>query len=147
MLEVQRFLLEALCAVDEDSADRTAISRMPGWLARALETARHDGDVLAGGAAALARSAGRSLDHLNRTCRRYLGATASSVVNRLRIERAEHLLQSTPLDITDIAFESGFSSLSYFYRVFRAHAGVTPAAFRDSHVQPVFPAPGSRYNG
>ena len=95
--------------------------------------------MLAGGASALAHLAGKSADHLNRVCRRHLGVTASAVVNRLRLERAEYLLQSTPMEITAVAFESGFSNLSYFYRLFRERRGTTPRLYRDMHVQPVLP--------
>jgi len=37
------------------------------------------------------------------------------------------------------AFESGFSNLSYFYRLFRERRSTTPRVYRDMHVQPVLP--------
>lgn len=138
-LELHRFLLDVLCTVDADLAGARSASQLPGWLATALEAVRQESSLLARGASALAQLAGKSADHLNRVCRRHLGVTASAVVNRLRLERAEYLLQSTPMEITDVAFESGFNNLSYFYRLFRERVGTTPRVYRDMRVQPVLP--------
>ncbi|UZR27245.1 helix-turn-helix domain-containing protein [Methylococcus mesophilus] len=72
--------------------------------------------------------------------RRYLyylldetGEGVTQMLNRLRLERARQLLADPRhghLGIADIAFDSGFSDLSYFYRQFRSRFGETPGAFR-----------------
>ncbi|MGH2559654.1 MAG: helix-turn-helix domain-containing protein, partial [Thermomicrobiales bacterium] len=51
-------------------------------------------------------------------------------VNDLRLERAALLLRTTTQEITEIAAECGFDSLSYFYRLFGRRFGASPRAFR-----------------
>ena len=55
----------------------------------------------------------------------------SAYVNTLRAHYAEHMLTSKPdLSITDVCYESGFDSLSTFYRSFRQSFGESPGKFR-----------------
>jgi LacI family transcriptional regulator len=49
---------------------------------------------------------------------------------RTRVNRAQRLLETTAIMITDIAAQSGFASLNHFFRVFRSWTGQTPRAFR-----------------
>jgi methylphosphotriester-DNA--protein-cysteine methyltransferase len=43
---------------------------------------------------------------------------------------AQRLLEMTALTITDVAAQSGFASLTHFFRVFRSRTSQTPRAFR-----------------
>lgn len=47
-----------------------------------------------------------------------------------RIEKASTMLLSTEDPITKIAFDNGFTDLSYFIKVFKAHTGLTPYKYR-----------------
>ena len=51
-------------------------------------------------------------------------------VARARVEKACRLLRGSSLRISDVAFASGFQSLSQFNRVFRKLRGEAPRAFR-----------------
>lgn len=51
-------------------------------------------------------------------------------VNRLRIENAKKLLAITEKSITEISFECGFSTTSYFIKIFRELTGMTPKVYR-----------------
>lgn len=53
----------------------------------------------------------------------------------LRTEHAKGLLRSTPLPITDIAFQAGFESQRTFNRAFRDFYGMTPREYRKSLCQ------------
>jgi len=46
------------------------------------------------------------------------------------MEHAKMLLLSTDLSVEEIADMAGFSSLSYFSRVFRLHENTTPTLYR-----------------
>ena len=75
--------------------------------------------------------------HSNRTYvsnwfNRQQGATFFDYVNRLRIEEACSLLRTTRAPLDSIAHDSGFNSLSAFYRIFAKLKGVTPTEFRDN---------------
>jgi YesN/AraC family two-component response regulator len=54
-------------------------------------------------------------------------------VERLRVERAKQLLLRTEVSVASVARLCGFASASYFHRVFKRRAGVTPAAYIKKH--------------
>ncbi len=58
------------------------------------------------------------------------GMTPNDYWQRLRIDRAQHLLSGTDKSITGIAMECGFSTSQYFSSVFRKYAGVSPSDYR-----------------
>lgn len=63
---------------------------------------------------------------------REMGSGFIEHVTGLRIEKAKQLLLGTTKKINDVAQECGFSSASYFIRVFRKYTGLSPAAFRNT---------------
>jgi len=66
--------------------------------------------------------------------RETMGASWLQTVRHLKIGHAQKLLRETNRSVTAIAFESGFSDLSHFYRVFRgAVAGLSPEEWRKAH--------------
>jgi AraC-like DNA-binding protein len=56
--------------------------------------------------------------------------TPNEFISRLRLQSAIHLLDYTDRSITDIAFECGFHSLSYFNKHFKQFRGVSPREHR-----------------
>ena len=62
--------------------------------------------------------------------KRSLGLTIGQYLNQLRLSHAEAQLFSTDRDVTRIAFESGFGSLSRFYEAFHTHFGHAPVEHR-----------------
>lgn len=64
--------------------------------------------------------------------RKSTGETFTGCLGRLRIERACRLLESTTLGIGEVAFASGFHSISQFNRVFKKITGTVPGEFRAS---------------
>ncbi|MFN4033341.1 MAG: helix-turn-helix transcriptional regulator [Fimbriimonadales bacterium] len=61
-----------------------------------------------------------------------MGCSPSEYLTELRLRRAAALLVSTNLNVSEIALEVGYLSLSHFSRVFRERFGKTPRAFRQS---------------
>ena len=53
-------------------------------------------------------------------------------LTHVRLERAKNLLNGTEKSIQNIAVECGFSSSSYFIRVFKTEIGITPLQYRNS---------------
>lgn len=70
--------------------------------------------------------AGISPSHLSRSFHREYGVGFSAYLTALRLEAAHHLLQTTSLQIGEIADRCGFSSSSYFIWVYTRRWGVTP---------------------
>jgi AraC-like DNA-binding protein len=51
-------------------------------------------------------------------------------IQRIRIDGAILALETTALNISEIAYASGFADPAYFARVFKQHKGITPQEFR-----------------
>lgn len=84
--------------------------------------------------ALVARHCGVSEGHLSRMFHHATGLTFREYVAQVRIEHARALLLRSGKGVTEIAYESGFQSLSQFHRVFRKAFGATPGAMRRQHV-------------
>lgn len=69
-------------------------------------------------------------DHLSHVFSRSTGEHLVAYINRQRMERARHLLRDEALAGKEVAWACGFATQSYFIRLFRAHHGSTPAAWR-----------------
>ena len=75
----------------------------------------------------------RMLSMHRRTLNRRLkaqGTTFQSVLDRVRLEAARQLLESTRLPLDDIAASLGYASVSPFMRSFRRWTGTTPGQWR-----------------
>lgn len=59
----------------------------------------------------------------------------NSYITKKRISLAKSLLSSSHKSITEIAFESGFSSIRSFNRRFRESEGMTPSEYRSSFMK------------
>ena len=90
--------------------------------------------------AALARVACCSPSHLIRTFSATFGETPHRYLQRRRVERAMHLLRSTPTSVTDVCWAVGFSSLGTFTRTFVRVVGETPTAYRARGPLPAVPS-------
>lgn len=83
----------------------------------------------------LARQLGLSKFHFLRTFTKHVGITPNDYVNRKRIEESIELLRSTDWSVERIASQVGYSSGSYYIKVFHKFTGQTPGSFRSgSHV-------------
>ena len=80
----------------------------------------------------LAVAAGLSESRLRRRFHDEVGLSPAEYVLRQRIERAKQLMRETGRSITDITFELGFNSSTYFAAVFKRVTGQTPSVFRAS---------------
>ncbi len=70
----------------------------------------------------------------SRFCEKFRALTGKTFTDYLldrRMSYAENLLRNTERQITDIAFSSGFNSISYFSRSFKDRRGCTPKCFRN----------------
>jgi AraC-like DNA-binding protein len=51
----------------------------------------------------------------------------------MRLNYGENLLRSSALSATEIAYEAGFTSLSYFSRCFQKKFNCSPREYRKNH--------------
>jgi AraC-like DNA-binding protein len=78
----------------------------------------------------LAEVSGVSEAHFARSFKEAFGVPPHRYLLTRRIERAKALLRDTDRPIIDIAFETGWSSLGTFGRVFRDITGESPTELR-----------------
>ena len=80
--------------------------------------------------AQVARVAGFAPGYFSRLLLRDQGHAFDVYLQRLRVARSKQMLASTSLSVERVGQLSGFPVRSYFHRVFKASAGMTPLAFR-----------------
>jgi AraC-like DNA-binding protein len=79
---------------------------------------------------AIAAAAGYSRYYFVRAFRAAYGETPGRYLSRRRVERAQELLRSVNLTVTEVCFLVGFSSLGSFSSRFRELVGVSPSRFQ-----------------
>ena len=76
------------------------------------------------------RRVGYSRTLVERVFRKVLGKTVQEEIAEVRVRAAKQLLRTTAMPIKDIAAETGYRSIEYFTRKFKAAVGHPPAAYR-----------------
>ncbi|MFD4247002.1 helix-turn-helix transcriptional regulator [Streptomyces sp. NPDC058525] len=84
--------------------------------------------------ATLAAHAGYSRYHFVRAFKEAYGQTPGQYLSRRRIDRAEEMLRTANLSITEICRLVGFSSLGTFSSRFKQQTGLSPSEYRTRHV-------------
>jgi AraC-like DNA-binding protein len=80
--------------------------------------------------ASMAAAAGMSRSSFAHQFARSLGSTPMEFVGQVRMDWARRLLACTPIPVSTVAGEVGFSSRRHFSRSFRIAFGLDPSAFR-----------------
>lgn len=84
---------------------------------------------------AVSGHAGYSRYHFVRAFKGAYGETPGQYLSRRRIERAEELLRTADLSVTEICMLVGFSSVGTFSARFKQQTGVSPSEYRTAHVR------------
>lgn len=72
-----------------------------------------------------------SYKYFSRYFKNTFNTTLSDYIMKLRLERAELLLSSTELSVTEISLQTGFNNISFFIRSFKKAYGMTPLQYRN----------------
>jgi len=81
----------------------------------------------------IAQGVSLSARHLDRCFREQMGITPMTYLNRFRLRQSRRLLESSPLNISEVAATVGFSDSGYFSRVFRRDMAMSPSEYRRTH--------------
>ncbi|HEU5138827.1 MAG TPA: Ada metal-binding domain-containing protein [Bacillales bacterium] len=79
----------------------------------------------------IAHHVGSSSYYLGRLFKEKTSETPRSYLEKVRIDKAEHLLKTTAWSITDICFEAGFQNASSFYSAFQRLKQCSPKQYRE----------------
>ena len=69
---------------------------------------------------------GISRAQLYRKIKSITGISPNDIIREARMKRADRLLETTDKSVSEIAYEVGFSSPSYFTKCYREFFGRTP---------------------
>ncbi|MEO3741538.1 transcriptional regulator ChbR [Kosakonia sp. WA-90] len=112
--------------------EEQVIDDTPQWLKSTVE-AMHDKTQFGDHALEnMVRLSAKSQEYLTRAVRRYYGKTPMQIINEIRIDFAKKQLEMTNYSVTDIAWESGYSSPSLFIKTFKKMTSFTPNGYRKS---------------
>jgi len=78
----------------------------------------------------LAMLANQSLSTFKREFETIFNDTPANYIRIKRVEKAQQLLHDTKLSISEICYQTGFSDVSHFSKVFKKQIGITPIEFR-----------------
>lgn len=78
----------------------------------------------------LAEMLGYSSSYFSRIFKNITGYYVNDYIRQVRIVKAQELLTDTEMTVNEIAEATGFTTVNYFYSIFKKETGMTPAAYR-----------------
>lgn len=96
-----------------------------------IEESRNEGGSKVSIADALTRTIPMSYQQISRIFTEVEGRTIENYFLNLRIERVKELIRYARLSLSEIAFQTGFSSVAHLSRQFKQLTGLTPTQFRE----------------
>ena len=84
----------------------------------------------------LAKMANLHPDYLSRLFVKLTGQRPLAYIHNKRIERAQHLIVTTDMSLTQISETMGFDNVQHFSKVFKKITSLTPGRYRDQHHTP-----------
>lgn len=76
---------------------------------------------------------GYTPNYFNTCFRQQMGMPFGEYLRQMRLNYAENLLRSSIIPVTEVAYESGFGSLSYFSRCFHEKYDISPQDYRKQY--------------
>ena len=78
----------------------------------------------------ISKKTGVCISRLQQIFKKMYGVTVGVFIRESRLEEAEQLLQDKKNNITDIVYKTGFSSKSYFSKIFKEKYHFSPTDYR-----------------
>ena len=73
---------------------------------------------------------GHNMNYYNRLIKAHTGMTFSAFAQNIKLEKAEFLLKTTDFPVEEVARQSGYENLSYFYKIFTRRFQMKPKEMR-----------------
>ena len=114
----------------------SAISDAPGWYGRLSDAVNyiHANYAQTIRTEDLVRRTGLSLRQLEWRFKKVFGAAIVDYIQRVRIDAAREILETSDRTVSDIALTVGFYDHSHFIRVFKRLCGCSPKQYRASRL-------------
>lgn len=140
LLEMQARLLRLALALPKNAARVTKRDRLRTLTATGLNKVEQMACFIAQNytekltVARIGESAGLHPNYAMNLFQKTFGTTLIAYLTQHRISHAQRLLATTGESVAEIAFESGFNSLSRFNDAFRRSCGCSPREYRRTHL-------------
>jgi len=118
--------MEKIQALEMKSNDEELMERVIKSINDHLSDSDYNVDILC-------TEAGISRAHLHRKMKDITGIPISEFIRNIRMEQAARLLRGQKVNISQVAYSVGYSSLPYFSAVFRKQYGISPREYVAQH--------------
>jgi AraC-like DNA-binding protein len=82
---------------------------------------------------ALCKAMSLSRTQLFRRVKSLIRQAPATHIKNMRLQRAKELLETTDYTVSEIAYKTGFQTLSHFTRIYKKQYGMLPSAFRHTN--------------
>jgi AraC-like DNA-binding protein len=106
------------------SHDQDLVRRLTEYIEENIEDSNLNADIMAGHIA-------MSKTQLYRKIKALTGLTPHGLINNLRLKKAATALLYSEKTVSEIYYETGFNSRSYFYQTFKESYGVSPGDYKE----------------
>ena len=110
--------------------EEQVLDDIPQWLKTTVETMHDKRQFSENALENMVQLSAKSQEYLTRATQRYYSKTPMQIINEIRINFAKKQLEMTNYSVTDIAYESGYSSPSLFIKTFKKLTSFTPNSYR-----------------
>jgi AraC family cel operon transcriptional repressor len=128
-IKIKIILAELFTRFFIDEINLLSEEQVPDWLESLCEKMRKPENFIVG-LKKMQKLACCTPEHLCKSFRKYLNKTPTEFINEQRINHAARLLADTNEEISGIAYDLNFQSLSRFYHLFKKFYGMSPAKYR-----------------
>ncbi len=99
------------------------------WLNIAISQYNNPREFM-GGTERFIQLCNRSVAYVNQSIKKHFNMTTTDLMNLHKLNYAQNQLIMTSMPIKEICHNCGFSSIGYFYKIFKARYGTSPVEFR-----------------
>jgi len=114
-----------------EPSELTTTSTDAKFLQRAISSVEKNIEDPDFNTAQLATDMNLSRSQLNRRLTKVTGKTSGEFIRTIRLNTACQLLEKKAGNVTEVAYQVGFSSLSHFAKAFKGQVGVSPSDYRN----------------
>lgn len=79
----------------------------------------------------LAKMANFHPNYFIRFFKKHMGSSPINYINRMKMEKAKNLLTAKEMNVTEIAYATGFNDVYHFSKAFKRYTGFSPTEFRN----------------
>jgi AraC-like DNA-binding protein len=82
---------------------------------------------------ALCKAMSLSRTQLFRRVKSLINEAPANHIKAMRLQKAKELLETTDCTVSEIAFKTGFKTVSHFTKIFKKQYGIVPSAYRQTN--------------